>query len=142
MSSTEESKAVALRWGEVWQQGTVNDLDTIFASDFVDHTPSGEVIPGLENFKARWHLLKGAFPDLTFAYKQIIAEGEYVVLHWLVSGRHQGEFLGYPATHRRVYWHGNTIFRVAHGKIAERWTYHDSDSLIKQLRGETTTASV
>jgi hypothetical protein len=75
MSSIEESKAVALRCGEVWHQGTVDDLDTIFASDFVDHAPSGEVLPGLENFKARWHLLKGTFPDLTFAYQHLIAEG-------------------------------------------------------------------
>jgi len=134
MSSTEESKAVALRWGEVWHQGTVDDLDAIFASDFVDHAPSGEVMPGLERFKARCHLLKGAFPDLTFAYKHIIAEGEYVVMHWIVNGTHQGEFLGYPATHRRICWHGNNIFRVVHGKITERWTYQDNDSLIKQLR--------
>ena len=141
MSSTEESKAVALRWGEVWHQGTVDELDAIFASDFEDHAPSGDVTRGLERFKARWHLLKDAFPDLAFVYQQIIAEGEYVVMHWFASGTHQGEFLGFPATQQRVYWHGNTIFRVVHGKITERWTYHDSDGLIKQLRGVSTAAS-
>jgi steroid delta-isomerase-like uncharacterized protein len=140
MSSSEESKAVALGCGEVWHQGTVDDLDANFAPDFVDYAPSGEVTPGLEALKARCRLLKDAFPDLAFAYKQIIAEGDYVVMHWLVSGRHVGEFLGYPATGRRVYWHGNTISQVMHGKIVERWTYHDSDSLVKQLHGNTTAA--
>ena len=141
MASLEENKAIALRCGEVWHQGTVDDLDAIFAPDFVDHAPSGEVMPGLDALKARRRLFKGAFPDLTFAYQHLIAEGEYVVMHWLASGTHQGEFLGYLATQQRVYWHGNTIFRVLHGTIAECWTYHDSDGLIKQLRGDTTAAS-
>jgi steroid delta-isomerase-like uncharacterized protein len=139
--STEENTAVALRWGEVWQQGSLDDLDAIFASDVMDHAPSGEVTPGLEAMKARCRLLKDAFPDLAFAYKQIIAEGEYVVLHWLVSGTHQGEYLGYPATRQRVSWHGTTILWVVQGKITERWTYQDSDSLNKQLRGDTAVSS-
>jgi steroid delta-isomerase-like uncharacterized protein len=141
MASLEENKAIALRWGEVWHQDTLDDLDAIFAPDFVDHALSGEGTPGLDALKAHCRLFKGAFPDLTFAYQHLIAEGEYVVMHWLASGTHQGEFLGYPATQRLVYWHGNTIFRVVHEKITERWMYHDSDSLIKQLRGDTTVDS-
>jgi steroid delta-isomerase-like uncharacterized protein len=137
MSATEESTAVALRWSEVWQQGTVDDLDAIFASNVVDHAPSGEGTPGLAAFKARCRLFKAAFPDLTCVYKHLIAQGEYVVLHWLASGTHQKEFLGYLATHRRVSWHGATILRVVQGKIVERWTYQDSDGLVKQLCVET-----
>jgi steroid delta-isomerase-like uncharacterized protein len=141
MSLTEQTIAVALRWGEVCHQGTLDDLDAIFAPDVTDYAPSGEGTPGLEPLKARFRLLKDAFPDLAFAYKKIISEGEYVVLHWLVSGTHQGEFLGYPATHRRISWHGTTILRVMQGKIVERWTYQDSDGLIKQLCGDTVASS-
>jgi steroid delta-isomerase-like uncharacterized protein len=140
MSLTEQSTAVALRWGEVWQQGTLDDLDAIFAADVVDHASSGEGTPGLEALKARCRLLKAAFPDLACAYQHLIAEGEHVVLHWLVSGTHEGEYLGYPPTHRRVSWHGTMILRVVQGKITERWTYQDSDGLIKQLRGNTKNA--
>jgi predicted ester cyclase len=103
MSLAEQNIAVALRSGEVWHQGSLDDLDAIFAADFVDYAPSGEGTPGLEPLKVRLRLLKDAFPDLAYAYKQIISEGEYVVLHWLVSGTHQGAFLGYSATHRRVW---------------------------------------
>lgn len=138
MSSTQENKAIALRWDEVWHQGTVDDLDAIFASDFVDHAPSEEETHGLEHFKASWHLLKDAFPDLTCAYQHLIAEGEYVVMHWIASGTHQGDYLGYPATRRRVAFSGNTIFRIVDGKLTDRWTYQDSDHLIKQLRGDIT----
>jgi steroid delta-isomerase-like uncharacterized protein len=141
MSSTEESKALALRWDEVWHHGTGDDLDAIFAADFVDHAPSDEETHGLERFKARWRLLKDAFTDLTFAYQHLIAEGEYVVLHWIASGTHRGDYLGYPATGRRVAFHGNTIFRVVDGKFTERWTYQDTDHLIQQLRGDTTAVS-
>jgi steroid delta-isomerase-like uncharacterized protein len=135
MSLTEQSTAVALRWGEVWQQGTLDDLNAIFSSDVVDHAPSGEGTSGLATVKAHWHLLKAAFPDLAFAYQHLIAQEEHVVLHWLVSGTHQGAYLGYPATHRRVSWRGTTILRVVQGKITERWTYQDSDGLVKQLQG-------
>ncbi len=82
MASTEESKAVVLRWDEIWHHGTIEEMEGLFTSDFVDHAPSGEATTGLEYFQALWHLLKAAFPDLTFAYKHIIAEGEYVVTHW------------------------------------------------------------
>jgi steroid delta-isomerase-like uncharacterized protein len=139
VSSTEESTAIALRWGEVWQQGSLDELDALFASNVVDHGSSSEVTPGLEAMKARCRLLQEAFPDLAFVYKQIIAQEEYVVLHWLVSGTHLGEFLGYPATRQRITWHGNTILRVIQRKIVERWTYQDSDSLFKQLSGHIAT---
>jgi predicted ester cyclase len=112
-------------------------MKAIFTLDFVDHAPSGETTPGWESFQTRSRLLKNAFPDLTFAYRHIIAEGEYVVTHWLASGTHQGAFLDHAATHRRVCWHGNTIFRVIDGKITDRWIYQDSEGLIQQLREDT-----
>jgi steroid delta-isomerase-like uncharacterized protein len=141
MASLEENKAIALRWGEVWHQGTLDALDALFAPDFVDHALSGEGTPGLDALKAHCRLFKGAFPDLMFAYQHLIAEGEYVVLHWIASGTHQGEYLGHPATGRRVAFSGNTIFRVVNGKLTDRWTYQDTDHLIEQLRGDTTVDS-
>ena len=43
-----------------------------------------------------------AFPDLRMTIQDIVGENEKIVVAWTISGTHDGEFMGIPATHKKV----------------------------------------
>jgi predicted ester cyclase len=57
---------------------------------------------------------------------------------WRNSGTHHGEFLGIPATGKRVTVEGMSIQRIANGKIIDDAGYFDLLAIQQQLSGEGT----
>jgi predicted ester cyclase len=93
------------------------DLDAIdrnLDAGFVDHDgPAGRVVDRAADraMMAKMHQL---FPDLHVVVKDSVAQGDKVVVRNLWTGTH-------AQTGRRVEFHGFVMWRVAAGKIAERW---------------------
>jgi hypothetical protein len=58
-----------------------------------------------------------SFDNLTL--QQSIPEGELWVFHWTLTGTHQGEFNGIPATGKRVNVSGMSIWKIVDGKNVE-----------------------
>jgi predicted ester cyclase len=52
-----------------------------------------------------------------------------------VTATHQGEFMGIPATGRRVGWTAIHIWRVENGRLKERWAEANLLRLLEELRG-------
>jgi predicted ester cyclase len=76
-------------------------------------------------------VFRSAFPDLQTAVKDLIAEGDKVVIHWESRGTHRGEFMGLAPTQKPVTLSG--ITRVVGGKCVEDWTQFDALGLLQQL---------
>jgi steroid delta-isomerase-like uncharacterized protein len=74
-----------------------------------------------------------AFSDLRMAEADSVKEGDKLAFRWLLSGTHEGEFMGVPATGRRVEAMGMDILRVADGKIVEHWGEFDAMGLLRQI---------
>ena len=53
-----------------------------------------------------------------------------------LSATHSGVFMSIAPTGKRVVWTGIDIFRIADGKIAERWVAVDRLGLLLQLGAE------
>jgi predicted ester cyclase len=66
-----------------------------------------------------------AFPDLHAELHQLVAEGDLVVGRLILSGTHQGEFMGVPPTGRSFPVQHMHMYRVADGKAAEHWACRD-----------------
>jgi steroid delta-isomerase-like uncharacterized protein len=62
--------------------------------------------------RARVAALFTAFPDFHRALEDIVAEGDKVVARYTARGTHQGEFMGIPATGKRVTFRWITIYRL------------------------------
>jgi steroid delta-isomerase-like uncharacterized protein len=130
---SEQNKALARRiFEEIETRGNVSAAEQIFASDFVNHLPFGEM-HGVEAAKQFGSMLRTAFPDLQTTVEDQIAEGDRVATRWTARGTHRGEFLGVPASGRSMQIMGMTISRVADGKIVEQWGNPDLFSLMQQL---------
>ena len=132
--STEENKALVLRWEELWNQGNLTLADELFSPDFVLHDASSFLeIRGPEGYKQDITRFRTAFPDLQITLEDIVAEGEKVVGRWTARGTHQGPLRSIAPTSAHVTLTGIDIFRIVDGKIAEEWSNADGLGMLQQL---------
>jgi steroid delta-isomerase-like uncharacterized protein len=73
------------------------------------------------------------FPDSRITIDECIAEGDNVVTRWNLTGTHQGDFQGLPATGRAVRFAGLEFNRVVEGRFVEHWSMFDNIALLRQL---------
>jgi predicted ester cyclase len=83
---------------------------------------------------AQFEPLLTAFPDWHWEVKNLTIEGEYLSLHFRVTGTHRGNFQGNEPTGRRVTASQFTLYRVQDGKFSEVWDLLDIQSLIEQTK--------
>jgi len=130
---TKQSKALTRRiFEEMQSRGNLAIAADIFASDFVNHTPFGDM-HGPEGAKQVARKLRTAFPDLQVTVEEQIAEGDKVATHWTARGTHQYKFQGIPATGKQMKIRGIVISQIADGKIVEQWGNPDVLGLMQQL---------
>ncbi|WP_235079610.1 ester cyclase, partial [Amycolatopsis orientalis] len=97
--------------------------------------------PAAFHASALW--LRGAFADVRWDTGEAVADGDLVVLHTTMSGRHVGVFVSYdeagsvesamPPTGKSFAVTQTHWFRVAEGKVVEHWANRDDLTLAKQL---------
>lgn len=108
-------------------------VDEIFAPDVVDHNPLPGQRPGRDGIKqviAQYH---AAFPDLRVGNEEVIISGDRGVLRWSATGVHEGDQLGFPATHRHVRMTGIDIVRINDGRTVERWGETNGLEMMQQI---------
>lgn len=141
-SQRQDSNAEAIIRGyydEIFIAGTMNRaaIERYFAADFVGHDlPLG--LQGREGYAKFVGMLALSFGELTpIAAGDLFSHGDKVVARWASSGRHSAEFMGIPATGRRVTLKGIDIFRLREGKIADLWQEIDLMSILQQISAPT-----
>lgn len=109
---------------EVVNENRVSVIDEIFDAEYVNHTPTGDV-QGTEGMKAFIARVRTMLPDVHATIHDIFADADRVAVRLTLSGTFNGEVLG-------VAYHGKPltlpemqIYRLASGKIVERWYIAD-----------------
>ena len=120
--STAANKAIARRiFEEFFNHYDLALADDLIAPEFVDHNPLPGQAPGPEGINYVNTTLHTAHSDLQCVVDDVIAEGDRVVVRWTLRGVNTGSMLGMPPTGRPVAEPVIAIFRIAGGKIVERW---------------------
>jgi steroid delta-isomerase-like uncharacterized protein len=132
---SDRNKAIERRLlDEVFNQGNLDLIDELVASDFVGHGTAAEGgDQGREAYKQFVIQMRTAFPDLRITIEDQIAEDDKVVTRWRARGTHTGVFQGIPPTGRSGEMSGVTIDRIANGKLVECWSNTDDLGLLQQL---------
>jgi predicted ester cyclase len=68
-----------------------------------------------------------------FGVEDVVAEGNKVVVRWINSGTHVGQFFGAPPTQKSFTFAGIDIHVLRDGKLAEHWHVIDQLALLQQL---------
>jgi predicted ester cyclase len=76
-----------------------------------------------------------SFSGLTFTVHDMIAEGDKVAAMVTMSGTNVGEFMGMPATNKKIEVPVADYFRLRNGKVAEHWGVTDTGRMQEQLGG-------
>lgn len=133
MASTDVLTPTALyeRFLTAFNNRDRDEIARVIAPDFTDHHPGFDV-NGLDGYQSA---LREAYDslNLTGELRDIIACDDKVVTRVLLRGRHTGPVFGLPATGKDVSWTTNEIWRVADGRLAERWAEDDLLGLRAQL---------
>jgi steroid delta-isomerase-like uncharacterized protein len=108
-------------------------IDEVFWPDALITSTLPIRATGAQAIKELFATLHRAFPDLHITIEDLIEEGDEVVARQTVTGTHQGEYMGLPATGRPVTYNEVFIVRFVNGRIAETWGVVDVLSQMKQL---------
>lgn len=114
--------------------GDVDGFGDLVADDFVEH----EEVPGLpptkEGVLTLFRGYRAAFPDLQMTAHEIIASGDRTVARVTTTGTQAGEWMGMPASGKRVEVQLIDIMGFdAAGLICEHWGVMDMLSMLQQL---------
>lgn len=119
-------------FGEAVNTGTLA-FDDLVAADVVDHDPAPGQGPGPHGYRDMFTELRAAFPDLHVEVEHLTAADDDVAFAYTITGTHQGDFQGHPATGKPIKVRGMQIGRFADGKLAERWGSSDQLGIMTQL---------
>jgi steroid delta-isomerase-like uncharacterized protein len=134
MAVSEDNKALMRRfYDEVVAQGNVDLIDDMLAEDFVEHEEFPGITPDRAGVKQFFTMLRAAYPDIRMTAEDLIAEGDKVVARISITGTHQGEFMGVPATGKQITVPAVDIVQFRDGKATAHWGVTDGLTWMQQL---------
>ena len=111
-----------------FQSGDISRIDSVVASDFVDHTPKGDM--GRDSLKAMITRMKNS-GTMKSEIKKEFADDEYVMgwMHW--TGTSDGSMEDMPAGPYDM--SGIEVVRFKDGKAVEHWAFMDAKEMMKMM---------
>jgi predicted ester cyclase len=122
--TTETNKAVVQHYiEEVINQGNLAVIDTLF---------SPEMRESVRGFAT---VANKSFPDRYEEIRDLVAEGDTVMVHWIFDGTHQGLFYGIRPTGKQIAINGFGIYHLKNGQIVADSMCMDWIDAVEQLGG-------
>ncbi|MGC1421362.1 MAG: ester cyclase [Terracidiphilus sp.] len=141
---SEANKELVRRWfEEVWNQQSEAAIDEMYApgGKAYGFPEPNSVLVGPESFKSVHRVFLGAFPDLRFTLREIVAEGDRVAVAWTATMTHLGEHLGFAPTLKKETLDGSSFLTVSGSQIQDGRNYMELQALILRLK-ESSPASI
>jgi steroid delta-isomerase-like uncharacterized protein len=132
--STEQNRKIVARLREeFWNAGRMEIARELCGPNFASHDPGRPDVHTLEQLIAYASEVRHAFPDFHVSSLDEVAEGDTVAVRWEVTGTHQAEIMGIPATRKAVTTPGMTFYRFSGGRIVEMWWNVDHLGTMRQV---------
>lgn len=135
----EENKALIRRlYDEVVNTGNYDSISELVATDFVGHSPDvaegfGGAVQGIDTLSRELNAIRTMLPNMQVTLEDLVGEGDRVVVRGATRGAHTGEIPGIRPTGNQVTLTWLAIYRIANGKIVERWLNADDLSSFQQF---------
>jgi steroid delta-isomerase-like uncharacterized protein len=122
-------------YNEVVGDGNMDLIDEFTNEDVTDHE---EGFPGQPDGREGVHFfvnaMRAAFPDLRpKSVEPMLADSDLEAGRVILTGTHQGELMGVPASGNTVEFESIDIIRLEEGKVAEHWGVTDTMTLMQQI---------
>jgi steroid delta-isomerase-like uncharacterized protein len=103
MDLTERNKLLMQKF-----ETMINTADEVLADELIDgsasfYTPaSPEPLYGGDGYLSVVHWMRKGFSDVQWKIKDIAADSEKAAVHWELTGTHDGTFLNFPPTGKKI----------------------------------------
>jgi steroid delta-isomerase-like uncharacterized protein len=97
-----DHEAAMRRLYELISAGDIDAFGERLADDFVEHDQTPGFGPGKEEVMRLFGMYRSAFPDMCMTVEDVLVSGDTAVARVRVTGTHQGELMGLPATGKPV----------------------------------------
>jgi predicted ester cyclase len=133
--TSERNRDAAIRFIEVFNNDTWDDLPGVVAADFVLHHPMGGAMRlGPGGMEQVWSHFKAALPDAWHPIPVLITEGDNVAVLLPTYGHFTGEpHQGTPPTGEWLEYGMVNIVRLVDGQLAEGWFGMDPVVELQQM---------
>jgi predicted ester cyclase len=129
-SVIERNKQLARRLFTALQDVDTAVIDELISADLVDHSPMfGANAFERENLKRAAARFKTAFPDVRIRTEHVLADGDKVLVHEMVTGTNTGPFGSAAPTFRGMRVQAAHVLRIADGQIVEHWSVRELGSM-------------
>lgn len=88
---------------------------------------------GLDGVRKFYEAVFSGFSDMRLEVLDTLEDGDKVAARYRVSGTHDGDFQGVPASKKSVAAEGITLFRFSNGLVVERANSFDLFGLMSQI---------
>jgi steroid delta-isomerase-like uncharacterized protein len=121
-------------WATGWSTGDVERVISVFNDQCIyEDVPLSVVNKGKDELRAFGQQVFDAFPDLKIELTTQFSSGDRASLEWIMSGTHQGDLPGMPATAKPFSVRGATVLQLENGRISRDSDYWDMATLRTQL---------
>jgi len=117
---------------EVINAGRYSALPDLVHPNYVYRSPEQE-LRGADALKDLFTAYRAGLPDLNTSIDDLVVSGNKVVISITLTGTHEGDLMGIPATGKQLKIHGMVLSRFEDGKIIEEWEILDMLSMFQQL---------
>ena len=134
MTTIEQNKTIVRDFIDgLFTKGDLGAVDEYLAEDFVNNDPPFGASADREGMRSAGAMFRAAFPDWHSDLHLLVGEEDIVVELFTASGTQRGEMMGVAPSGQTVSLRGINIFRIANGKIVERWGRLDDLGVLQQL---------
>jgi len=134
MSAKKNLEVVRRLFDEVYTGGDASVIDILIAPSVKLYDPSAKNFKqGLEGFKLREEMYTHAFPSKKAKIDEIFTGDDTVSVSWTVTGTHDRDLPGIPATGKNITITGTSIFRLKNGKVTEIYQNWDELGMLSQI---------
>lgn len=120
---------------DAWDSGSREKYENIISKKLIDHDRNP--MSKHSDFDGMWQLLQSLQGlEMEHNIEQTHhLEGNKVLVRWLASAKHTGDFFGMPATQKTAYYVGHDILQLhPSGQITEIWHVEQIFQLMQQLK--------
>jgi predicted ester cyclase len=130
----EDNKRVVERLEEVVAARDVGRLDEVCTPDMVNHALAPGRPAGLAGTREFLTTMAQRFENDHWESSFVVAEGDLVVQFGVRGGHWRGgDFLGFPAPSGNYARDVAFAYRIADGRVSERWAIRDDLGMLRQL---------
>jgi steroid delta-isomerase-like uncharacterized protein len=132
--SAEQNKQIVSEFiDEILNRQRLELVDKFLAPDYKLHFPGAPGPMTRETFPQFAAVFPVAFPDFQIAVETFVAEEDVVAVRFVLKGTHKGEFMGIPATGKKVEVPGHVFYWLRGGKIVDDRPIFDRALMLEQL---------